>query len=201
MSKGLPGAIHDHGYEGPLTDSDGCTHRRIGRDMCGHPRTSHAFTASLAGFGTSPLRASRYPRSTEVWQATTRIPGLDIAVDQTGNLVLHVAFLGAYTIPNLDGLVADLETARQHALQFARRPDLYSMLAVEEPNIDPDHILNVDNQGEWTIMHPLACRPNLFKCPTHLSHLRSGEDVQMPPGRYRCGIDAEGRFVLREGVE
>lgn len=108
----------DHPFEGPL-DAARC--EALARDSkgvpCDRPRAEHRTTSTDRWTRTQqPV----HPRDTEIYQATTRIGGIDVAVDAAGCLVLHVVQPGAYAITNLDGFVADLELARAHARQFER---------------------------------------------------------------------------------
>ena len=62
------------------------------------------------------------------------------------------------------------------------------------------HIIQYDRDG-MTVMHPLACRPNLFDCPVWVD---ARKDVLIPPsvlGRYYCGLDKNGNFEQYEKVE
>jgi hypothetical protein len=119
--------VTDHPFEARHPEARRCEHLFTDQTLCGHPRVMHTRTANV------PVRVRRpaHPRDTEIYQATTRVPGLDVAVDQSGQLVLFVVSAGAYTIDNLDGLIADLEQARAHAKRFALHPELYRGLPPE----------------------------------------------------------------------
>lgn len=47
---------------------------------------------------------------------------------------------------------------------------------------------------DWTIQHPLACRPNLFEC----TQPRPQSNVPWELGKFYCGQDSDGEFVLYE---
>lgn len=65
----------------------------------------------------------------------------------------------------------------------------------------PEHVIEFTEQG-WTIMHPIACRPDLFACPVNRA---AGDTVRKgaPPdnGRYVCSLDEDGQFVVGRRVE
>lgn len=65
---------------------------------------------------------------------------------------------------------------------------------------DDRHIVDLREDG-WTIRHPLSCRPNLFNCPVNKAAER---DLTEPPaelGRFVCGLDDDGRFIVCELTE
>lgn len=71
---------------------------------------------------------------------------------------------------------------------------------------DPRHIIDLRADG-WTIMHPLACRPQLFECPVN----RAAEKHLFGPpaelGRYECWADGRlddisaGEFLVGGRVD
>jgi len=116
----------DHPFEARNPDAPRCEHlidgTNLGTALCGQARARHRTTAPA---NTRAVRQPVHPREFDVYASTTRVGGLDIAVDEAGCLVLHAIQAGAYTITNLDGFVADLELARQHARRFEAHPELY----------------------------------------------------------------------------
>lgn len=63
--------------------------------------------------------------------------------------------------------------------------------------LDTEHIVDLRADG-WTIQHPLTCRTDLFGCPVNRAAER---DLTEPPdriGRYACGVDDDGLFVIGE---
>lgn len=66
---------------------------------------------------------------------------------------------------------------------------------------ETEHVIEFREDG-WTIMHPLACRPNLSACAVNRA---AGHALQEPPaefGRFACGLAEDGQFVVgdRRGV-
>jgi hypothetical protein len=58
-----------------------------------------------------------------------------------------------------------------------------------------EHVIEIRAKG-FTIMHPLACRPNLFDCPVNVA---SEEQLTEPPGqlgRFVCSLTDDGQFVI-----
>lgn len=66
----------------------------------------------------------------------------------------------------------------------------------DAPLIDEGHVIEFRDTG-WTIMHPLACRPNLFACEVNRAAERDLTDWEAPAvlGRFRCDA-ATGRFAI-----
>lgn len=67
-----------------------------------------------------------------------------------------------------------------------------------------DHIIDVRDTG-WTLLHPLACRPNLHDCPVNQAAVDAGEQLRAHlsthgPGRYRCHLEESGDLVVDEAV-
>lgn len=64
----------------------------------------------------------------------------------------------------------------------------------------PEHVIEFTDEG-WTIMHPVACRPDLFACPVNRA---AGDMVRSPVprnGRYACALDGDGQFAVGRRVE
>lgn len=66
----------------------------------------------------------------------------------------------------------------------------------------PEHVIEFTDQG-WTIMHPIACRPDLFACPVNRA---AGDRIEqrgqwISDGRYVCSVTDDGRFVVGRRVE
>lgn len=59
------------------------------------------------------------------------------------------------------------------------------------------HILNCNENG-WTLMHPLACRPNLFDCPVNAACQKGFRNQRSipSPGKYVCGADDVGSLYV-----
>lgn len=87
-------------------------------------------------------------------------------------------------------------------LDDGERTDLkFGPVAVPREWIEPvmdRHVIEFRADG-WTIMHPLACRPNLFDCPLN----RAAEQRITAPlgelGRYAIDL-VDGRLILGEKV-
>ena len=54
------------------------------------------------------------------------------------------------------------------------------------------HIVDL-KRNDWTIMHPVSCRPNLFDCTQ--PGVPNGKYTL---GKYYCGSTPEGKFQLQE---
>jgi len=55
------------------------------------------------------------------------------------------------------------------------------------------HIIHL-RKKDYTIMHPLACRPNLFECTQPAPY----NNTEYEMGTYYCSQDEYGNFVLEE---
>ncbi|MFE6305012.1 hypothetical protein [Nocardiopsis sp. NPDC057823] len=65
------------------------------------------------------------------------------------------------------------------------------------------HIIDLREDG-WTIQHEMACRPRLFECAVNRAaerDLAALAATPRPPGRYECGLDYKGGFLIRERVQ
>jgi hypothetical protein len=63
----------------------------------------------------------------------------------------------------------------------------------------PEHVIQITDDG-WTIMHPIACRPDLFACPVNRA---AGDRLKTPigpNGRYVCSLE-DGQFTIGRRVE
>lgn len=55
--------------------------------------------------------------------------------------------------------------------------------------IDPDelHTMNINEDGSWTMGHPVACKPELFGCLFHTLAMKGFEAPH--PGRWTVMLD------------
>ncbi len=60
----------------------------------------------------------------------------------------------------------------------------------------PYHVIELREDG-WTIMHRIACRPNLFDCPYNQAALTDPLAGRMEHGRYRVDL-ADGHLKIGE---
>ena len=58
---------------------------------------------------------------------------------------------------------------------------------------ETQHIIHL-RLKDYTIMHPLSCRPNLFECTQPAPY----NNTEYEMGTYYCSQDDEGNFVLGE---
>lgn len=105
------------------------------------------------------------------------------------------------------------ETSSHHAQATHERDQARLALAERDATItelraqltkyeqDDRHIIEFREDG-WTLMHPLACRPNLFDCPVNRI---AGRQLSEPPdllGRFECElIDIAGQSWLAIGAK
>lgn len=64
----------------------------------------------------------------------------------------------------------------------------------------PDHLIQF-GVTQWAIQHSMACRLSgrLFDCPFTAAAVRTAL-FDVPPGRYRCTIDDDGRLVIGQAM-
>jgi carbon storage regulator CsrA len=53
-----------------------------------------------------------HPRDDDQWFSPTSVPGIELAVDATGCIVLHTDSGGSYTVTNVESLIEGLRQAR-----------------------------------------------------------------------------------------
>lgn len=51
------------------------------------------------------------------------------------------------------------------ALHEAVPDELVSVQVEVQPHAEPQHIIELDDKGDWTLQHPMSERPNLTACP------------------------------------
>lgn len=68
--------------------------------------------------------------------------------------------------------------------------------AIADSGFQPDHILQVNEELDWTMQHSFACRAagDLFHCRTH--ELLTHSVRTFKPGRYTVTIGPHRRLVL-----
>lgn len=87
--------------------------------------------------------------------------------------------------------IQDALACERHDCQATR-----DRLAELERSFGPDHIVDL-GPGDWTMQHPLACRPDLLACPFNAAmHRTFPEPPDAAPGRYRAVMDEGGFIVL-----
>lgn len=128
------GRVESHPFVAADLTAFRCEHPLDDRTVCGKPRAAHRRTSARQ---TYEVREPVYPRAEDVYAATTSVPGVDVAVDKAGCLVLHVVQPGSYTITNLDSFAAELELARAHAKRFERHPEFYAAGRAPVPPTPP----------------------------------------------------------------
>lgn len=57
------------------------------------------------------------------------------------------------------------------------------------------HVIEFRKAG-WTIMHPLACRPDLFKCKVNRAAEVQITNAPKKLGRFRCDLTEAGQFTV-----
>lgn len=62
---------------------------------------------------------------------------------------------------------------------------------------EPVHVIDLRADG-WTLMHPLACRPNLFDCQVQrrAQAVLEVDGIDAPLGRFVCDLRAEDGFAI-----
>ena len=66
--------------------------------------------------------------------------------------------------------------------------------------VDDTHVFELVN-GEWSIKHPVACRPNLLGCPVHmLVQAQKSFGPPIPEGRFRVDV-VDGDVLKFTAVE
>jgi hypothetical protein len=58
------------------------------------------------------------------------------------------------------------------------------------------HVIALAERG-WTLQHPLACRPDLFKCPVFAAAAALSVPPDFVPGLYVVDLDDVGELVVR----
>lgn len=73
-------------------------------------------------------------------------------------------------------------------------------LPLPDSETETEHVVEFREDG-WTIMHPLACRPNLFDCAVNRAAGRALEEPPAEFGRFACGLAEDGQFVVGDRRE
>jgi len=92
-----------------------------------------------------------------------------------------------------DSYVSDMDEETTYTTPDGRVHEYPSGEVIAE-----DHVIEVRETG-WTIMHPLACRPNLFACEVNRAAERDLTEAPAVLGRFRCDA-ATGRFAIGAAV-
>lgn len=84
--------------------------------------------------------------------------------------------------------------------QAARAEQAETRLKELERSFGPDHVVEI-GPGDWTLQHPLACRPDLLACRFNAAmHRTFPEPPDVEPGRYAALLDEDGFVVLRRAL-
>lgn len=55
-----------------------------------------------------------------------------------------------------------------------------------------DHIIEVGDEGEWGVKHPLTCRPDVLGCAVHVALMK--DEPAVPAGMWRVEISDAGNL-------
>jgi hypothetical protein len=81
------------------------------------------------------------------------------------------------------------------------RADIEALLAeLEKYKGDNRHKIELREDG-FTIMHPLACRPNLFDCDYNFAARDTLSGGEVPNGVYYCSVNDEYLLEIEESIK
>lgn len=101
--------------------------------------------------------------------------------------------------PIVARLVTEVKLLRAEVERLRQEVGRLRATLGEDPLPQGSHVIELRVAG-WTLMHPLACRPNLFDCP--VSRVAEGGLPATAPliGRYECALDEAGALVIGDWV-